>query len=328
MPAGQAPGSYTIDAAYADSVGNFQDSLDTSHTLIVQLAPTITSLSSTIFALGAANTFTVETTGYPTGPSMSITEGGALPKGVTFTNSGNGTATLAGTPANGTKGTYFLTITAANGVTPSAVQHFTLYVRYATTVHVTASPDPSLVGAPVLAVATIQPGDSGGTFSFWLSYDGGTPTPIANCQQVPDFFNSAYCLLFPRSTGSAGSYTITADFSGDSNYVAESGSGTLLVTYGTGISLRASSPATHGTPVTVTATVFPTPDGGTVSFHVQPPFRATAPVPSSCTNASLTAGSATCTFTPSASGVYEVSVNYSGDALYLPSSTTGFLIVR
>ena len=65
------------------------------------------------------------TTGFPT---SALTETGALPAGVTFVDNGDGTATLAGTPAAGTGGTYPLTITAANGVTPDATQSFTLTV--------------------------------------------------------------------------------------------------------------------------------------------------------------------------------------------------------
>ncbi len=61
-------------------------------------------------------------------PTAALTETGALPSGVTFTDNGNGTATLAGTPASGTHGTYSLTITANNGVNPNASQSFTLTV--------------------------------------------------------------------------------------------------------------------------------------------------------------------------------------------------------
>ena len=48
---------------------------------------------------------------------------------MTFTDNGNGTATLAGTPQEGTLGTYPLTLTAANGISPSATQSFTLTVN-------------------------------------------------------------------------------------------------------------------------------------------------------------------------------------------------------
>ena len=68
-----------------------------SFTLTVNQAtrPAITSATSTTFTVGTAGSFTVTTTGFPT-PTLSET--GALPSGVTFTDNGNGTATLSGTP--------------------------------------------------------------------------------------------------------------------------------------------------------------------------------------------------------------------------------------
>jgi hypothetical protein len=89
-------------------------------------APGITSAAGTTFMTGEPGSFTVTTTGAGT-PSLS--ESGALPHGVTFTDNHDGTATLAGTPAPGTGGTYPVTITASNGVTPAATQTFTISVR-------------------------------------------------------------------------------------------------------------------------------------------------------------------------------------------------------
>ena len=53
------------------------------------------------------------TTGAPT---PALTETGALPAGITFTDNGNGTATIAGTATSGTGGSYPITITATNAV--------------------------------------------------------------------------------------------------------------------------------------------------------------------------------------------------------------------
>ena len=50
---------------------------------------------------------------------------------MTFVDNGDGTGTLAGTPAAGTGGTYAITFTAANGVATDAVQAFTLTVNQA-----------------------------------------------------------------------------------------------------------------------------------------------------------------------------------------------------
>ena len=49
-------------------------------------------------------------------------------------DNGDGTATLAGTPAVGSNGTYNLTLNATNGVSPAAAQAFTLTVDAAPTI--------------------------------------------------------------------------------------------------------------------------------------------------------------------------------------------------
>ena len=95
-------------------------------TLTVTAPPAITSANTTTFTSNVTGqSFTVTTTGYP---AAAITETGALPAGVTFTDNGNGTATIAGTPTQTTSTNYTLTIKAANGISPDATQAFTLKV--------------------------------------------------------------------------------------------------------------------------------------------------------------------------------------------------------
>ena len=60
-------------------------------------------------------------------PTSTLSETGTLPPGVTFTDNGDGTATLSGTPAAGSGGLYLLTITATN-VAGSYSQSFILIV--------------------------------------------------------------------------------------------------------------------------------------------------------------------------------------------------------
>jgi hypothetical protein len=86
-------------------------------TLIVFQRPQITSADHTTCIVGEACAFTVRSTGVPT---PDLLEKGALPSGVTFTDNGDGTATLSGTPAAGTAGTYTLTIGAINIASPYA----------------------------------------------------------------------------------------------------------------------------------------------------------------------------------------------------------------
>jgi len=121
-PAAGSNGSYVLTLSAANSAG---DSATQAFTLAVSVAPTITSANSVTFVTGTPGTFTVTTTGDPT---PAITLSGALPAGVTFTDNGNGTAGLAGTPT-GAGATYLLTLTAANGVLPDATQSFTLTVE-------------------------------------------------------------------------------------------------------------------------------------------------------------------------------------------------------
>ena len=124
------------------------------------LAPAITSADNTTFMVGTHGTFTVITTGYPI---PTISKIGGLPSGVTFSDNGHGTATLAGTPAAGTSGDYVIEITASNGVLPNATQDFTLTVVPAPTAPAITSADNTtfMIGTP-------------GTFTVTTT---GYPTP-------------------------------------------------------------------------------------------------------------------------------------------------------
>ena len=79
----------------------------------------------------AAGDATVTATGFPSGGSIALSKTGTLPANVTFTDNGNGTATIAGTPAAATGGAYPITITANNGVAPNGTQNFILNVTQA-----------------------------------------------------------------------------------------------------------------------------------------------------------------------------------------------------
>ena len=124
-PAAGSGGDYPLSFSAANGVA---PNASQSFTLHVRAAPAVTSANSTTFTVGSPGSFTVTTTGVPV---AAITEAGSLPAGITFTDNGNGTATLAGTPAFGTGGDYSLTLTANNGVAPNATQTFTLRVQSA-----------------------------------------------------------------------------------------------------------------------------------------------------------------------------------------------------
>ena len=83
---------------------------------------------------------------------------------MTFVDNGDGTATLAGTPAAGTRGTYVLSITASNGVGSNATQNFTLTVNAA----------PAITSG---RATTFTEGQSG---SFTVTPPAAPPRPFGN----------------------------------------------------------------------------------------------------------------------------------------------------
>lgn len=114
--AGIGPGTTTVTAA----VGVHSD----TKSVTVGRTPTFTSASSATFTAGLTNAATVTAAG---DGSISVTRGGSLPAGLTFSDQGNGTAILSGAPASGSAASYTLTLTATS-VFGHSDQAFTLTV--------------------------------------------------------------------------------------------------------------------------------------------------------------------------------------------------------
>jgi hypothetical protein len=128
--------------------------------------PTIrfTSANTTTFTVGSAGSFAVTTAG-PT-PTLSVT--GTLPSGVTFTDNGDGTGTLAGTPAAGTNGNYPLTFSATRGGLV-VTQAFTLVVNCAP-----LTVTPGTLPNGTVNVAYSQPFAANGTPPHTFAISSGT----------------------------------------------------------------------------------------------------------------------------------------------------------
>jgi hypothetical protein len=167
-----------------------------SFTLSVQGPPSFTSAASYAAVAGTAFTFTITTAGIP---AASITRTGTLPSGVSFTNNGNGTATLSGTPGANQGGTYPLTFKASNGFAPDATQSFTLKVNQA----------PAITSA---ASATFQVGSSG---SFTVTTTGIPTAAITKSGSLPsgvglvDNGNGTATISGTPAAGTSGTYAIT-----------------------------------------------------------------------------------------------------------------------
>ena len=204
--AGATSPTYTFTAAIGDNgykyravfTNSVSSATSTAATLTVSSAPSISSANSTSFSVGTAGSFTVTTTGFPN-PTLTTT--GTLPAWLSFTDNGNGTATLAGTPPTGSGGTYSFTINADNGNSPSDSQAFTL----------TVNESPSITSADH---ATFQTGTAG---SFTVTTQAGFPvaTTVTKTGTLPsgvsftDNGNGTASLAGTPAAGTAGSYPIT-----------------------------------------------------------------------------------------------------------------------
>jgi hypothetical protein len=247
----------------------------------VNSIPTITSASSATSFVGAAFSFTVTTTGTPT---PSLTESGALPSGVTFTNNGDGTATFFGTPSTGSGATYSITITATNSV-GSAHQTFTLSNLQAPTI---TSPATAAFYTGVAGTYTVTttgyPSPAitkSGTLPSGVSFTGGTGT--ATISGTP-------------AAGTAGSYSISISATNSSGSTATL---TLTLTVSTSSSPTITSATSSNFwlnsagSVAVTTTGVPTPaltESGTL--------------PPGLSFADNGNGTATIAGTPTATGTY------------------------
>jgi predicted outer membrane repeat protein len=199
-----AAGAYTITALACGTT------MATFHLTNLGAGPAITSADHVIFHWHQPASFTVTTTGFPTTPTL--TDTGALPGGVTFTDRHNGTALITGTPSS--VGNFPLTIKAHNNAGGDATQQFTLMVYQApgfvsddhVTVKIDKSFDPLMfqvktVGFPIPTLTETGALPSGVTFK-----DGGYG--VATLKGYPN-----------RGTG--GSYTITIRAHNDAGDVSQ-----------------------------------------------------------------------------------------------------------
>ena len=221
-------------------------------------------ISSTTDILFTATTLTLNGAGFDTKKANDS---------VTFSNGVTGTVSAAtatqltiGSLSGLTLGALYASVTVDGLSSGAAVQVAT--VQDGTSTKVTAAPSPANYGTSVTFTATISATDAaagipGGTVSF---KEGGT-TLAAN---VP--VNGSGVASCSTSSLSVGSDTITASFTGTSDWINSSGSATAMIQDGTNVSVTPSpSPAQFGDSVTFTAAISSADAGagvpsGTVTF--------------------------------------------------------------
>ena len=273
----------------------------TAGNLVGTAAPNITSAASTTLTIGAAGSFTVTSTGAPV---AALSESGALPSGVSFTDNGDGTATLAGTPAAGTGGTYALTITASNGVAPDATQNFTLTVDQAPAITSAASTTFTAGAAGSFTVTSTAAPNAA------LSESGTLPAGVT----FADNGDGTATLAGTPAAGTGGTYapTITA-----SNGGAPDATQNFILTVNEAPAITSANSATFQNGVagsfTVTTTGFPTPA-----------LTVSGTLPSGVTFTDNGNGTATLSGTATVSGTYNLTITASNGTA--PDATQPFTL--
>ncbi|MGO8753390.1 MAG: Ig-like domain-containing protein, partial [Thermoguttaceae bacterium] len=184
-----------------------------------------------------------------------------------------------------------------------------------TTTAVTASANPAVSGQTVTFTATVTPGsgtfDNGGTVQFAVNGTNfGSPVTLSNGQAT-----------ITDSALTAGTYTITATYSGDTIYASSNNSSsplteTVNAASTTTMLISSLNPAPLGQSVTFTATVAAVSPGagvptGTVTF-----------VDGSTTlgTGALTSGVATFTTSTLSVGSHTITASYPGDTNFIASN--------
>ncbi len=112
MPTGTTVSGSAFGQSYGGQLSDWVNlATGATETIDLHVPPAFTSSASSTSIVGAPFTFKITTTGEP---NPAVTEVGALPAGLTFTDNGDGTATIAGTAAAGSGGSYPFTLTATN----------------------------------------------------------------------------------------------------------------------------------------------------------------------------------------------------------------------
>jgi hypothetical protein len=182
--------------------------------------------------------FTVQTTGGNPTPALSIQQG-SLPTGLTFTDNGDGTATISGAPDLNQVGTYNLTLQAKN-VAATVPQQLTITVNRTSQAALALTSTSGTFGSPL--TLTTSGGSGTGAVSYVVDSGGTASGCSVNAGAL--------------SVTSAGTCLVTATKAQDPNYNSVSSPPTTVTfakadqaalsvtstsgTYGTGLTLTTS----------------------------------------------------------------------------------------
>jgi Bacterial Ig-like domain (group 3)/Putative Ig domain len=297
-------------SALCVGVGYYSTGLDESTGVAVPLSSETILLSPTALPSGTFNalypTTTISASG-GTAPYRFAVTSGSLPPGLTLASDGS----LSGTPTQA--GVFIFTVQATDSANlpNTATQTYSLTIDQA---------------LPTVVASTIP---SSTTFGQSVSYSVTVSSPAGTPTGTVTFYSAAtnLCTTPALSSGSGscnatnapvGSDTITAIYSGDTNFTGTSGSTPLSV--GKALPTVAASTiptsTTFGQSVSYSVTVS-SPAGtptGTVTF--------TNGATTLCTTGALVGGSATCSASDAPVGTDTITAAFSGDSDFAASDGT------
>jgi hypothetical protein len=282
IPAGISAGTHTIVA-----IGGTSGLSATSNGFTATQAPSITSANSTTFFAGTAGSFTVTTSGVPTPTLTNAAFAGCtpstLPTGVTFTDNGNGTATVASTTGSPVTASVTFCINASNGVGTNATQTFTLSIDTGKLAITSAAVSGATSSTPNLGQITVQrqtgsgtPITTGGALTVNLSSSPSTGATFGTAQfgstvTSVTIASGASSATFWYGLTSTGTPSITTSAT---SYVSGSQQETIT-TAPAGLGMALASSGSTGTPVincgtpgtSYTCNVTGVGSGGHVAFY-------------------------------------------------------------
>ncbi|MET3961641.1 hypothetical protein ABIE44_001575 [Marmoricola sp. OAE513] len=159
----------------------------------VNEAPELVGPSEARFVTGTAGSIGFSSDGYPT---ATITKTGSLPAGLTFTDNGNGSATISGTAPASAVGEYPITIKASNGQSPDATINLVLEVVPPLSISTTSLPN-----AAYKTAYSAQVTASGGQPAYSFEIVGGALPAGLSMNQFGTITGSA--------TAASGTFTFT-----------------------------------------------------------------------------------------------------------------------
>ena len=208
----------------------------------------------------------------------------------------------------------------------------TLTVGMAATSTTVTGNGPTVSGQNATFTATVAPvlpgsGSPTGKVTFLETPSGGVQVPVNNCISLTLGASSSAKCTTALLLAQGSSYTISAQYSGDSNFNGSTSSGlpqtVNKASTSTTVVSTTGSPSVSGQPVTYTATVaVASPGTGTPTGKVE--FFDGGTAITGCGGSALSGTTATCTVTTySSTGSHTITAQYLGDPNYSASPVSG-----